>query len=152
MWHVLVLLFSKQKVKMLVLLQVSLRSVVCGPLLFHCGDRAAFEQVLASACVHSDVLPLSAGMIAISRMAVLYPQVIVDHPFFFLIRNRRAGKSVLRMELFFFFSKWTSKKSSALIWSLFFFTVYQIISNVQSLPQKLFYLLYFEITLFKFML
>ncbi|XP_005393199.1 PREDICTED: neuroserpin isoform X1 [Chinchilla lanigera] len=31
------------------------------------------------------------GMIAISRMAVLYPQVIVDHPFFFLIRNRRTG-------------------------------------------------------------
>lgn len=33
----------------------------------------------------------ASGMIAISRMAVLYPQVIVDHPFFFLIRNRRAG-------------------------------------------------------------
>ncbi|XP_023573577.1 neuroserpin [Octodon degus] len=31
------------------------------------------------------------GMIAISRMAVLYPQVIVDHPFFFLIRNRKTG-------------------------------------------------------------
>ncbi|KAJ1070739.1 hypothetical protein K5549_003718 [Capra hircus] len=25
------------------------------------------------------------------KMAVLYPQVIVDHPFFFLIRNRRTG-------------------------------------------------------------
>ncbi|OXB62279.1 hypothetical protein ASZ78_012327, partial [Callipepla squamata] len=34
----------------------------------------------------------ASGMIAISRMAVLYPQVIVDHPFFFLIRNRRTGK------------------------------------------------------------
>lgn len=33
----------------------------------------------------------ASGMIAISRMAVLYPQVIVDHPFFFLIRNKRAG-------------------------------------------------------------
>ncbi|KAL8187982.1 UNVERIFIED_CONTAM: Neuroserpin [Gekko kuhli] len=31
------------------------------------------------------------GMIAISRMAVLYPQVIVDHPFFFVVRNRRTG-------------------------------------------------------------
>lgn len=31
------------------------------------------------------------GMIAISRMAVLYPQVIVDHPFFFLIRKRKTG-------------------------------------------------------------
>ncbi|XP_060098430.1 neuroserpin [Heteronotia binoei] len=33
----------------------------------------------------------SSGMIAISRMAVLYPQVIVDHPFFFVVRNRRSG-------------------------------------------------------------
>lgn len=33
------------------------------------------------------------GMIAISRMAVLYPQVIVDHPFFFLVRNRRTGET-----------------------------------------------------------
>lgn len=33
----------------------------------------------------------ASGMIAISRMAVLYPQVIVDHPFLFLIRNRKAG-------------------------------------------------------------
>ncbi|KAM5293356.1 neuroserpin [Ctenodactylus gundi] len=33
----------------------------------------------------------ASGMIAISRMAVLYPQVIVDHPFFFLIRNRKTG-------------------------------------------------------------
>lgn len=31
-------------------------------------------------------------MIAISRMAILYPQVIVDHPFFFVVRNRRTGK------------------------------------------------------------
>ncbi|XP_054840132.1 neuroserpin isoform X1 [Eublepharis macularius] len=33
----------------------------------------------------------ASGMIAISRMAVLYPQVIVDHPFFFVVRNRRTG-------------------------------------------------------------
>lgn len=38
----------------------------------------------------------ASGMIAISRMAVLYPQVIVDHPFFFLIRNRRTGECVVR--------------------------------------------------------
>ncbi|XP_041037552.1 neuroserpin [Carcharodon carcharias] len=30
-------------------------------------------------------------MIAVSRMMVLNPQVIADHPFFFLIRNRRTG-------------------------------------------------------------
>uniref|UniRef100_A0A803VBS6 Serpin family I member 1 n=1 Tax=Ficedula albicollis TaxID=59894 RepID=A0A803VBS6_FICAL len=36
-------------------------------------------------------LTAMSGMIAISRMAVLYPQVIVDHPFFFLVRNRRTG-------------------------------------------------------------
>ncbi|XP_059121485.1 neuroserpin [Peromyscus eremicus] len=34
----------------------------------------------------------ASGMIAISRMAVLYPQVIVDHPFFFLIKMRRTGR------------------------------------------------------------
>uniref|UniRef100_A0A6I8PAM2 Serpin family I member 1 n=1 Tax=Ornithorhynchus anatinus TaxID=9258 RepID=A0A6I8PAM2_ORNAN len=39
---------------------------------------------------NADLTALS-GMIAISRMAVLYPQVIIDHPFFFLIRNRRTG-------------------------------------------------------------
>ncbi|CAH6899071.1 neuroserpin [Phodopus roborovskii] len=33
----------------------------------------------------------ASGMIAISRMAVLYPQVIVDHPFFFLIKSRKTG-------------------------------------------------------------
>uniref|UniRef100_A0A8C5PP14 Serpin family I member 1 n=1 Tax=Leptobrachium leishanense TaxID=445787 RepID=A0A8C5PP14_9ANUR len=36
------------------------------------------------------------GMIASSRMAVLYPQVIFDHPFFICIRNRKTG-SVLFM-------------------------------------------------------
>lgn len=34
---------------------------------------------------------VASGMVAISRMAVLYPQVIVDHPFFFLIKKRRTG-------------------------------------------------------------
>ncbi|XP_069474596.1 neuroserpin [Ambystoma mexicanum] len=33
----------------------------------------------------------ASGMIAISRMAVLYPQVIVDHPFFLVVRNRITG-------------------------------------------------------------
>lgn len=33
----------------------------------------------------------ASGMIAISRMAVLYPQVIVDHPFLFLIKIRKTG-------------------------------------------------------------
>uniref|UniRef100_A0A452HIG5 Serpin domain-containing protein n=1 Tax=Gopherus agassizii TaxID=38772 RepID=A0A452HIG5_9SAUR len=39
---------------------------------------------------NADLTAMS-GMIAISRMAVLYPQVIVDHPFFFLVRNRRTS-------------------------------------------------------------
>ncbi|XP_028723021.1 neuroserpin [Peromyscus leucopus] len=34
----------------------------------------------------------ASGMIAISRMAVLYPQVIVDHPFLFLIKIRKTGR------------------------------------------------------------
>lgn len=34
---------------------------------------------------------VASGMIAISRMAVLFPQVIVDHPFLFLIKNRKTG-------------------------------------------------------------
>ncbi|KAM8953545.1 neuroserpin [Pelodytes ibericus] len=33
----------------------------------------------------------AASGIANSRMAVLYPQVIADHPFFFIIRNRKTG-------------------------------------------------------------
>ncbi|KAM8853762.1 LOW QUALITY PROTEIN: neuroserpin [Synchiropus picturatus] len=36
------------------------------------------------------------GMIATSRNLVLYPQVMADHPFFFIIRSRRTG-SVLFM-------------------------------------------------------
>lgn len=31
------------------------------------------------------------GMIALTRTLVLYPQVMADHPFFFVIRNRRTG-------------------------------------------------------------
>lgn len=31
------------------------------------------------------------GMIALTRTLVLYPQVMADHPFFFIIRNRRTG-------------------------------------------------------------
>lgn len=40
-------------------------------------------------------------MIAISRMAVLYPQVIVDHPFFFLVRNRKTGENIEDSSTFF---------------------------------------------------
>ncbi|KAG7470955.1 hypothetical protein MATL_G00119390 [Megalops atlanticus] len=36
------------------------------------------------------------GMIALTRTLVLYPQVMADHPFFFLIRNRKTG-SILFM-------------------------------------------------------
>ncbi|KAF7668949.1 hypothetical protein LDENG_00267510 [Lucifuga dentata] len=36
------------------------------------------------------------GMIALTRTVVLYPQVMADHPFFFVIRNRRTG-SILFM-------------------------------------------------------
>ena len=64
-------------------------------------------------------------MIAISRMAVLYPQVIVDHPFFFLIRNRRTGKSVMRTELYL------SPKRNHLLIENILLHFYQIISNVQ---------------------
>lgn len=31
------------------------------------------------------------GMIALTRNLVLYPQVMADHPFFFVIRHRRTG-------------------------------------------------------------
>ncbi|XP_026107611.1 neuroserpin-like [Carassius auratus] len=36
------------------------------------------------------------GMIALTRTLVLYPQVMADHPFFFIIRNRKTG-SILFM-------------------------------------------------------
>ncbi|XP_018977598.2 neuroserpin-like isoform X1 [Cyprinus carpio] len=36
------------------------------------------------------------GMIALTRTLVLYPQVMADHPFFFIIRNRKSG-SILFM-------------------------------------------------------
>ncbi|XP_044290348.1 neuroserpin [Varanus komodoensis] len=58
------------------------------------------KELYLSKAVHKSVLEVNeegseaaaaSGMIAISRMAVLYPQVIVDHPFFFVIRNRRTG-------------------------------------------------------------
>uniref|UniRef100_A0A8C6XJJ8 Serpin family I member 1 n=1 Tax=Naja naja TaxID=35670 RepID=A0A8C6XJJ8_NAJNA len=53
-----------------------------------------------SKAVHKSILEVNeegseaaaaSGMIAISRMAVLYPQIIVDHPFFFVVRNRITG-------------------------------------------------------------
>ncbi|XP_005720602.1 neuroserpin isoform X1 [Pundamilia nyererei] len=39
---------------------------------------------------------VGSGMIALTRTLVLYPQVMADHPFFFIIRNRRTG-SILFM-------------------------------------------------------
>ncbi|XP_015284945.1 PREDICTED: neuroserpin [Gekko japonicus] len=58
------------------------------------------KEVYLSKAIHKAFLEVNeegseaaaaSGMIAISRMAVLYPQVIVDHPFFFVVRNRRTG-------------------------------------------------------------
>ncbi|XP_001505567.2 neuroserpin [Ornithorhynchus anatinus] len=58
------------------------------------------KDVFLSKAIHKSFIEVNeegseaaaaSGMIAISRMAVLYPQVIIDHPFFFLIRNRRTG-------------------------------------------------------------
>lgn len=39
---------------------------------------------------------VGSGMIALTRTLVLYPQVMADHPFFFVIRHRRTG-SILFM-------------------------------------------------------
>uniref|UniRef100_A0A1A8HG84 Serpin peptidase inhibitor, clade I (Neuroserpin), member 1 n=1 Tax=Nothobranchius korthausae TaxID=1143690 RepID=A0A1A8HG84_9TELE len=39
---------------------------------------------------------VGSGMIALTRTLVLYPQVMADHPFFFVVRNRRTG-SILFM-------------------------------------------------------
>ncbi|XP_029111043.1 neuroserpin isoform X1 [Scleropages formosus] len=39
---------------------------------------------------------VGSGMIALTRTLVLYPQVMADHPFFFVIRSRKSG-SVLFM-------------------------------------------------------
>uniref|UniRef100_A0A452HIJ9 Serpin domain-containing protein n=1 Tax=Gopherus agassizii TaxID=38772 RepID=A0A452HIJ9_9SAUR len=58
------------------------------------------EELYLAKAIHKSFLEVNeegaeaaaaSGMIAISRMAVLYPQVIVDHPFFFLVRNRRTS-------------------------------------------------------------
>lgn len=58
------------------------------------------KELFLSKAVHKSFIEVNeegseaaaaSGMIAISRMAVLYPQVIVDHPFFFLIKNRKNG-------------------------------------------------------------
>ncbi|KAM6441945.1 neuroserpin isoform 2-T2 [Liasis olivaceus] len=58
------------------------------------------KELYLSKAVHKSVLEVNeegseaaaaSGMIAISRMAVLYPQIIVDHPFFFVVRNRITG-------------------------------------------------------------
>ncbi|XP_030072646.1 neuroserpin [Microcaecilia unicolor] len=61
---------------------------------------SAEKQIYLSRAVHKTFLEVneegseaaaSSGMVAISRMAVLYPQVIADHPFIFVIRNRKTG-------------------------------------------------------------
>ncbi|XP_058044582.1 neuroserpin [Ahaetulla prasina] len=58
------------------------------------------KELYLSKAVHKSILEVNeegseaaaaSGMIAISRMAVLYPQIIVDHPFFFVVRNRITG-------------------------------------------------------------
>ncbi|XP_015677649.1 neuroserpin [Protobothrops mucrosquamatus] len=58
------------------------------------------KELYLSKAVHKSILEVNeegseaaaaSGMIAISRMAVLYPQIIVDHPFFFVVRNRIIG-------------------------------------------------------------
>ncbi|NP_001344443.1 neuroserpin isoform 2 precursor [Mus musculus] len=58
------------------------------------------KELFLSKAVHKSCIEVNeegseaaaaSGMIAISRMAVLYPQVIVDHPFLYLIRNRKSG-------------------------------------------------------------
>ncbi|MGH0131714.1 UNVERIFIED_CONTAM: hypothetical protein FKN15_036391 [Acipenser sinensis] len=33
----------------------------------------------------------ASGMIALTRTLILYPQVMADHPFFFVVRNRKTG-------------------------------------------------------------
>lgn len=44
---------------------------------------------------NADTFSLSPpGMIALTRTLVLYPQVMADHPFFFVIRSRRTGTCV----------------------------------------------------------
>lgn len=61
------------------------------------------------------------GMIAISRMAVLYPQVIVDHPFLFLIKIRKTGECVM----------WTCyciSHKEAFCFKMIY--IFQIVSNV----------------------
>ncbi|MEE6501215.1 hypothetical protein FKM82_004105 [Ascaphus truei] len=60
-----------------------------------CVDKVVHKSFLEINEEGSEAAAAS-GMIASSRMAVLYPQVIVDHPFFFLIRSRKTG-SVLFM-------------------------------------------------------
>lgn len=50
------------------------------------GDSSSVLNVLS---LSPSLCPV--GMIALTRTLVLYPQVMADHPFFFIIRNRRTG-------------------------------------------------------------
>nr|XP_033814056.1 neuroserpin isoform X2 [Geotrypetes seraphini] len=58
------------------------------------------KELFISKAVHKAFLEVNeqgaeaaatSGIVAISRMAVLYPQVIADHPFFVVIRNRQSN-------------------------------------------------------------
>lgn len=49
--------------------------------------------------VHSVLVALLLGLIAVTRNLVLYPQVMADHPFFFVIRHRRTGESLFHFQL-----------------------------------------------------
>uniref|UniRef100_A0A8C4VQ95 Serpin family I member 1 n=1 Tax=Gopherus evgoodei TaxID=1825980 RepID=A0A8C4VQ95_9SAUR len=64
------------------------------------------EELYLAKAIHKSFLEVNeegveaaaaSGMIAISRMAVLYPQVIVDHPFFFLVRTGEQVSTILFM-------------------------------------------------------
>lgn len=61
------------------------------------------------------------GMIAISRMAVLYPQVIVDHPFLFLIKIRKTGECVM-------WTYYCISHKEAFCFKMIY--IFQIVSNV----------------------
>lgn len=56
---------------------------IAGYVTFALYEPLVFVLSALSSCV--------SGMIALTRTLVLYPQVMADHPFFFVIRHRRTG-------------------------------------------------------------